>query len=181
MKTLKIIGLGLLIIVAIPLIAALFISKDVNYEKSISIKAPVEVVWEHVNSLDDIDKWSPWNDYDPDMKKEMSGIDGTLGASQSWESEVPEVGKGSQTISNIQVPYLLETDLKFYTPYESEAKGYIKLVEENGGTIVTWGFKSEMPYPSNLMKLFMNMEEMMDKDWNNGLTKLKNLCENESL
>jgi hypothetical protein len=38
-----------------------------------------------------------------------------------------------------------------------------------------------MPYPFNLMKLFMNMEEMMDKDWNNGLTKLKTLCENQSL
>lgn len=181
MKTIKIIILGLLIMVAIPLITALFISKDVKYEKSIFINSPIEVVWGNVNNLTSMDQWSPWNDYDPNMKKEMTGIDGTIGASQSWESDVPEVGKGSQTISKIEAPYILEIDLKFYTPYESEAKGYTKLVEENGGTKVTWGFKSEMPYPSNLMKLFMNLEEAMDKDWNNGLSKLKNICENENL
>lgn len=181
MKTLKKIGLVFLIIIAILLIAALFISKEVNYEKSISINAPIEVVWENVNSLADLDQWSPWNDYDPNMKKEMTGIDGTVGASQSWESNVEEVGKGSQTIAKIEEPFLFETTLKFYTPYESEAKAYIKLVEENGRTNVTWGFGSEMPYPFNLMKLFMNTEEMMDKDWNNGLTKLKTLCENQSL
>lgn len=181
MNLFKKIGLGILVIIAIPLIAALFISKDVNYEKSISINAPIEVVWENVNSLEDLDKWSPWNDYDPTMKKEMSGVDGEVGASQKWDSDVPEVGKGSQTITKIEAPYLLETDLIFYTPYESEAKGYIKLVEESGATIVTWGFSSEMPYPFNIMKLFMNMEEMMEKDWNNGLMKLKNLCENGNL
>lgn len=177
MSTLKKIGLGLLITIAIALIAALFISKEVNYEKSISINAPIEIVWENVNSLADMDKWSPWNDYDPTMIKEITGVDGTIGATQRWESEVKEVGKGSQTIAKIKAPYLFETDLKFYTPYESEAKASIKLVEENEGTKVTWGFSSEMPYPFNVMKLWMNMEKMMDKDWNNGLTKLKNLCE----
>ena len=177
MSILKKIGIALLFILAIPLIAALFISKDVNYEKSISINAPIEVVWENVNSLSAMDKWSPWNDYDPNMKKELTGIDGEIGATQSWESPVEEVGKGSQTISKIEPPFLIETDLKFYVPYESEAKGYVKLATENGETKVTWGFKSEMPYPFNVTKLFMNMEEMMDKDWNNGLTKLKNICE----
>jgi hypothetical protein len=95
----------------------------------------------------------------------------------SWESNVEEVGKGSQAISKIEAPTLLETDLKFYVPYESEAKGYIKLSPEGTGTKVTWGFQSEMPYPFNVMKLWMNMEEMMDKDWNSGLAKLKALCE----
>lgn len=177
MNLLKKIGIGFLLIIAIPLIAALFISKEVNYEKSIIINAPVEVVWTNVNSLSAIDAWSPWNDYDPNMKKELTGVDGTVGAMQSWESPVEEVGKGSQTISKLEPPYLIETDLKFYTPYESEAKGFIKLAEVDEGTQVTWGFKSEMPYPFNLMKLWMNMEEMMDADWNNGLNKLKSIAE----
>lgn len=178
MRILKIVGITLLILIGIPLIVALFVSNDVNYEKSIEINAPIEMVWENVNSLSDMDKWSPWNQYDPTMKKEIIGTDGTVGAKQIWESDVDEVGNGSQTIAKLDAPNLIETDLKFLTPYESEAKGYVKLEEKDNKTIATWGFSSEMPYPVNLMKLFTNMEDMMDKDWNNGLTKLKEISEN---
>lgn len=177
MKALKYVGIALGAVIALVLVAALFISNDVHYYKSITINAPIDSVWLNVNSLAAVDKWSPWNDYDPNMKKSMSGTDGTVGAMSSWESDVDRVGKGSQTISKIEAPTLLETDLKFYTPYESEAKGYIQLSPEGSGTKVTWGFKSEMPYPFNTMKLFMNMEEMMDEEWNSGLSKLKALCE----
>lgn len=177
MKILKKVGIGLLILIAITLILALFVSKNIDYEKSISINAPIDIVWENVNSLSDLDKWSPWNDYDPNMKKEMAGMDGTIGAMHSWESDVQEVGKGSQTIAKIEAPNLFETDLIFYEPFESEAKGYIMLESEGSGTKVTWGFNSEMPYPFNLMMLFMDMEEEMGKDWNKGLSKLKQLCE----
>ncbi|EZH75966.1 polyketide cyclase [Aquimarina atlantica] len=179
MKILKKIGIVLIAIIAIILIAAVFVSKEVVYEKSVSIDAPIEVVWENVNSLADLDKWNPWNDYDPNMKKEFTGTDGTIGATTSWDSDVKEVGKGSQTIAKIEKPSLFETDLKFYEPYESEAKGYIKVQNEGNTTKVTWGFQSEMPYPFNLMNLFTDMEEMMGKDWNKGLTTLKNICENK--
>ncbi|WP_103068013.1 SRPBCC family protein [Aquimarina sediminis] len=180
MKILKKIGIILVALIAIILIAAIFVSKEIVYEKTIKIDTPISTVWEHVNSLSDLDKWSPWNDYDPNMKKEFTGTDGAIGATASWESDVKEVGKGSQTIAKIEKPTLFETDLKFYEPYESEAKGYIKLVKENETTMLTWGFKSEVPYPFNLMNLFTDMEEIMDKDWNNGLSKLKNLCEKQS-
>ncbi len=177
MKILKILGIGLLIVIGIPLIIALFVPNDFIYEKSIDINAPIEVVWENVNRLADMDKWSPWNDYDPNMKKEFSGTDGEIGAKQFWDSDVEEVGKGSQTIAKLDAPNLIETDLVFYSPYESEAKAYVKLKEQGNVTTVTWGFDSEMPYPFNLMQLFTDMEEMMGKDWNNGLNNLKKLSE----
>ncbi|MDY8135509.1 SRPBCC family protein [Aquimarina sp. 2201CG5-10] len=178
MKALKKVGIILIVLIVIALIAAIFAPKEVIYEKSININAPIEVVWENVNSLSDLDKWSPWNDLDPNIKKDFTGNDGTIGATASWDSEVKDVGKGSQTISKIEAPTFFETDLKFYRPYESEAKGYIKLAKENNSTVVTWGFQSEMPYPFNLMGLFMNMEDNMGETWSNGLSKLKELSEN---
>ncbi len=177
MKILIKVLITVLILIAIPLIAALFISKDVRYEKSITLNASVETVWQNVATFEAQDKWSPWGVYDPEMKKELTGIDGTVGAIQSWESDHEKVGKGTQTIVNIVPLQIIETDLKFYIPYESEAKGFIKLEAEGNGTKITWGFNSEMPYPFNLMKLFMNLDKMMDEDWNLGLSRLKNLCE----
>ena len=178
MKTLKKVGVVLLLIIAISLITALFISKEASYEKSITINASVEKVWKQVATFEAQGKWSPWGVYDPEMKKELTGIDGAIGAIQSWESEHEKVGKGTQTIFNIVPLQIIETDLKFYIPYESEAKGFIKLEAEANGTKVTWGFNSVMPYPFNLMKLFMNLDDMMEEDWNLGLSRLKELCEN---
>ncbi len=177
MKVLKKLVLALVVVIAIALIAAAFVSKELVYEKSITVNTPIEIAWENVNSLDDLDKWSPWNDIDPNMKKEMTGTDGEIGATASWDSEVKDVGKGSQTIAKMEAPNLFETDLKFHAPYESEAKGYIKLAQEADATKITWGFESEMPYPFNLMMAFSDMEESMGETWGNGLSKLKQLCE----
>jgi hypothetical protein len=179
MKILKKTAVILLVILAIPLVMALFISNDASYEKSIIINAPVETVWKHIATFDAQSNWSPWSEYDATMNKSIEGVDGTIGAIQSWESDHEKVGKGSQTITNIVNLEKIETNLKFLVPYESEAKGFIRIKAEENGIKVTWGFESEMPYPFNLMKLFMNLEEMMEEDWSFGLNKLKMLCEDD--
>ncbi|MEI7504653.1 MAG: SRPBCC family protein [Paludibacter sp.] len=175
MKTIKRIGIALLAIIVIILFVALFVPVELNYEKSISIKAPIDSVWVKVNSLSALDKWSPWNDHDANMKKSWTGVDGTIGAVQSWESEI--VGNGSQTISKIEKPSLFQTKLDFITPHESHGIAYVKLVSEGTTTKATWGMTSKMPYPINIMILFMNMEKTLGKDWDNGLSKLKKLSE----
>jgi len=176
MKALKIFVLGLILVVVLLLVLALFVPKNFAYEKSITINAPIDSVWVNTNSLSALDKWSPWNDQEPDMKKEMSGIDGTIGAKQSWEGKI--VGRGSQTIAKIEKPTLFETELIFYEPNESHGKGYVKLVAEGTRTKATWGMTGNMPYPFNIMNLFMDMEKNMGQDWNKGLSKLRDLSEN---
>lgn len=177
MKLIKGILLAILAIIAVLLVTAIFVPKDFNYQKTITINAPLEKVWENTNSLADLDAWSPWNDYDPYMKKEFSGIDGTIGAVSNWTSDTANVGTGSQTITKIEPPYLFETKINFKEPFESEAKGIVKLEKEGDKTIATWGFESELPYPMNLMKLTMNMEETLGQDFNRGMAKLKAICE----
>lgn len=164
-------------IIALVLIVALFISKDLNYEKSISINSSADNVWENVNSLGAMEKWSPWGEKDPNMKRTLTGTDGEVGAKQSWVSDVKDVGEGSQTIVGLDRPNLLETKLEFLKPFKSTADAYVKLDENGNETTVTWGFKSQMPYPMNLMKIFMNFEKSMDADFGKGLSKLKQLCE----
>ncbi len=166
----------ILVIIVIILIIPLFISRDIRYEKSILINAPVETVWEHVSSLSAMDHWSPWSSRDPNMKKTLTGVDGTVGAKQAWVSKEKNVGEGSQTIVAVDKPNRLSTKLEFIKPFKSQADAYVTLAEGNGIS-VTWGFASKMPYPMNIMKVFMNFEASMDKDFSEGLGKLKELCE----
>lgn len=166
-----------LAIIAIVLIIPLFISKDLNYEKSTRINAPIDKVWENVSSLTAMDAWSPWNAKDPNMKRTLTGTDGTPGAKQSWVSASKEVGEGSQTIIAVDKPNKLSTKLEFIKPFKSEADAFVALNKDGKATKATWGFESKMPYPMNIMKLFMNFEKSMDKDFGAGLSRLKVICE----
>ena len=169
----------ILAIVALLLIIPLFISKDMNYEKSVLINASISTVWGNVSSLTAMDQWSPWNEKDPNMERSLTGTDGTVGAKQAWVSKEKNVGEGSQTITGITEPTLLETKLEFIKPFKSKADAYVKLAQENNSTKATWGFKSQMPYPMNIMKLFMNFEKKMDEDFGSGLNKLKSISESD--
>lgn len=175
-KVFKVIGLILLLIIAFVLIAGLFISRDFHFERSVTINAPKEVVWENIRLLENMDKWSPWKEHDPNMQQSFEGVDGLPGAKQSWKGN-KEVGSGSQEIIKVDPLKRLETKLRFLEPFESEADAYFNLKDEAGGVNVTWGFDSKFPYPMNVSRLFMNMDDAMDKEFNKGLGKLKTICE----
>lgn len=178
MKTLKRIFLGILALIALILIVAIFVDGSVKYEKSTEINAPVDSVWNNINSLAALDKWSPWIAKDPNMKRTNSGTDGTEGANFCWESDKKDVGKGCQTITKLTPKKRIDTDLKFDNGYKSEAKAYVDLTAiATERTKATWGFTSEVPYPWRVMNLFMNMDKMLDPDYTLGLKNLKELSE----
>lgn len=163
--------------IAVFLIIALIVPNDLNFEKSISIDAPIQKVWEHVSTHAAMDKWNPWHRKDPNMEKILSGADGQVGACSHWISHVKGVGEGKQTFIRIEQPHLVVTQLEFIKPFKSLAEGYIKLDEDEDVVIATWGFESKLPYPMNVMKLFMNFKKQMDKDFGQGLHDLKALSE----
>lgn len=180
MKIIKRVLIVLAIIPVVILIAAAFVSGDCKYEKSISINAPAEKVWQNTKTLKAMDVWSPWNDLDPNMKKEWSGVTGLPGEKVCWESKKEEAGKGCQEVKKVdEANKRIDTQIKFLTPYESEADAYVTIVPEGNGTKATWGFTSEIPYPFTLMKLFMNMEDAIGKDYQKGLSRLKSLSEKQ--
>lgn len=178
MQILKKLFFAVIAFVALLLIVALFIPGDIAYERAISINAPVDKVWQNVSSLKAMDKWSPWNDLDPNMKKTWAGTTGTAGEQMCWESPNDQAGRGCQTVTKIdEAARRIDTKMKFLTPYESEGSAFVTLTPESSGTKAVWGFSSIIPYPFRLMKLFMNMEKAIGKDYYKGLERLKNLSE----
>lgn len=177
MKIIKYFALGLFGIFAAILIAAAMSSKAFNYKQSITINAPVDKVWPHVNSMQAMDTWSPWTEKDPNIKQTFDGEQGQVGSSLSWQSENPEVGNGKQTIMAIDAPNRIDTQLHFLGEYESIAKAYVTLSDKNGQTEATWGFESEMPFPMNAMMFFMSPGDMLGNDFSKGLNKLKAIAE----
>ena len=96
MKIIKKIVIALAILIAIPLIMALFIKSEYAVEREITISKPKQVVFEYVKFLKNQDNYSKWATMDPNMKKDYRGTDGTVGFVSAWESQADSVGKGEQ-------------------------------------------------------------------------------------
>lgn len=179
-KVLLIGGIIIALLILIPLIAALFISKDYAVEREIIIDRPVADVFEYLKYLRNQDNFSKWATLDPDMRQEFSGIDGTVGFKSSWEGN-KDVGKGEQTIVNIVEGKRIDYEIRFIEPFEAIADSYMSTepVSENQ-TKVIWAFSSTMPYPFNIMRVFMNLDDAIGEDLYVGLVNLKTILEGES-
>lgn len=178
MKILKTILFVILGIVAVCLIAALFIKKDYAVEKEVIINQPKAVVFDYIKMLKNQDNFSVWAKMDPAMKKEYKGTDGTVGFVSAWDSENGNVGQGEQEIKNIVAGERVDYNLHFIKPFESSSDAYMVTESvDSTHTKVKWGFVGRMAYPTNLMLALMDMNEAVGKDFATGLTNLKGLLE----
>ncbi len=164
-------------IVAALLLAGLVISKDIKATKEIVINKPVDEVFNYIKHLKNQQNYSKWATLDPNIKNEFRGTDGEPGFLNHWVGN-KKVGEGEQEIISVEEGKSLTTDLRFIKPFRSFAKAVMttNAIDANS-TKVTWGFESKMNYPMNVMKLFMNMNEMVGKDFSTGLANLKNVLE----
>lgn len=178
MKILKVILGGIVLIVVLLLIVALFVKKDYAVEQEITINKPKSEVFEYIKLLKNQDLYSVWLKRDPAAKKEYKGTDGTVGFVAAWDSKDEHVGKGEQEIIKITGEDRIDMKLRFKEPFESNDDAYMitESVSETQ-TKVKWGFKGSMKYPMNLMLLCWDMEGMLGKDLQKGLDDLKVILE----
>lgn len=168
-----------LILIATPLVVALFVRKSFSVEREITVSRPIHIVFDYLKHLKNQDNYSKWARTDPHMKKEYRGTDGTVGFVSAWESADKNVGVGEQEIKKITEGKRIDFELRFIKPFQSVANAYMTTdAMSKNETIVNWGFDSAMKYPKNLMLLF-NMEKMIGDDLTTGLVNLKNQLEKQ--
>ena len=174
MNMIKKIFFGLLGIIALLLIAALFMPKEYAVEREVTINKPVDSVFKYVKYLKNQNEFSVWANIDPNMKSTFKGTDGAVGAISAWESKVKEVGIGEQEITQITEGKRLDFELRFKEPMNDTAKGFMSTERiSDNQTKVKWGINGTFPYPFNVMLPFMKMDEMIGKDLQQGLDNLK--------
>lgn len=169
-----IVGVLVLLVVLLALIAP----KNYHVYRSIEIDRSTSEVWEHLKYLEKQTQWSPWAKKDPNMEQKITGIDGEVGALSYWNGN-KEVGEGEQEITTIVEGKRIEQDLRFFKPYKSESDCYMDLEElSSNKSKVTWGFTGNNKFPMSIMMLFMNMDKMVGKDFEQGLQNLKSKLNN---
>jgi hypothetical protein len=177
-KILKRVGLVFLFILAILLIAGLFIKQEYIITKEVTINKPNDSVFKYIKYLKNQDNYSVWNRKDPKSIKTYVGQDATVGFLSSWDSQDPNIGAGTQEITKIDENKRFDMDIRFKRPMESTSTVYMstKKLSENS-TKVTWSFSGKFDYPINAIMPIIGVEKMLGNDMQKSLEDLKVLLE----
>ena len=159
------------------LLIALISKKGYTIQRDIIINRPQQEVFNYLKLLKNQDHYSKFTMMDPNMKKEFSGTDGTVGFVYGWEGN-KKAGKGEQEIMKIKEGEGLDVEVRFIKPFEGIAQMPFTTTAISGNqTKVSWGMISAMKYPMNIMLLFIKIEEMLGKDLEISLSNLKTILE----
>lgn len=153
-----------------------------HVERSLTVQAPPELVHGIVADMARFPSFSPWHKLDPTMKQTLSPTTTGVGATYAWESPKDDVGSGTMTITAVEPNQKVVQDLHFLKPWESKAVVTFTTTAEGTGTKVTWGMDGDTGgFVGKAMGLFMDMDAMIGKDFEEGLTNLSRVSLEEAV
>lgn len=138
------------------------------------IAAPAAALHDILTDFHGWDRWSPWEELDPNLQRTFSGAERGVGAHYAWTGN-KKVGQGSMEIT-AATPERIDIDLEFLKPFKASNTTIFELRSEGEGTRVVWTMAGERPAVMALLgRLFF--DKAIAKDFDRGLAKLKALAE----
>ena len=174
----KKIVIGLAVLVAVLAAGAYVLPRQIHVERSITIDAPPETVFDLVNSFQRSAEWSPWHERDPNMAVSLDGPVAGVGAKMSWSSNNPQVGRGSQEIITSEPSTYVRSRLSF--DGQQGAESFFNLTRVDDGTEVVWGFETDLGMNPLCRYMGLLMDRWVGGDFERGLEKLKGIAETGS-
>jgi len=173
---LKIIGIVIVVVIAGVLILAATKPDTFRVQRAASIKAPPEKVFALINDFNRWGAWSPWEKKDPAMKRTFGATTSGKGATYAWEGN-REVGQGRMEIAESVPSSKVALNLDFVKPFQAHNLVEFTLEPKGDTTNVTWAMQGDTPYFAKIIHVFINMDKMVGKDFEAGLTNLKAIAE----
>ncbi len=147
-------------------------------QRSVVINAPPDKVFALITDFKQWPTWSPWEKLDPNMARTFSGTERGVGTVYTWDSP-SKAGSGRMEIKQAVQPSEVVIQLNFIKPFVSQntAEFTLQAQASTNATQVTWAMHGPNPYMAKLMQVFISMDTMVGKDFEEGLTNLKRLAE----
>ncbi len=140
MKVLKKILIVLLVLIVVAAVIGWMMPSALHVERSLTMTAPVENIYDQVNTMKNWEAWSPWRKMDPEMKVTYNEIPSGPGASYSWVG--PKSGEGTLTVTDAKPNELIMMTLDFKG--QGQSSSGFRFEPEGNGTNVTWFFDSDI-------------------------------------
>lgn len=175
----KILLYGIVVIVLIIAIFCVVVAmQPAHYtvERSATINAPAPVVFAQVNDFHKWQAWSPWENLDPNTKKEFSGAAAGTGAVYSWAGN-NDVGEGKMTITDSRPSDQIKIRLEFVKPFTATNATDFTFTPQGNQTNVKWTMSGDNNFIAKAFSMFMNMDKMVGGDFEKGLAQMKTVSE----
>lgn len=172
----KIIVLVLLVALVGLLVAAAFRPDSFRIERRIRIGAAPEKIFPLIDDFHRWTAWSPWENKDPALRRDYSGAASGKGAVYAWEGN-SQVGTGRMQIVESTPPSQLRIQLDFLKPFPARNMAEFSLQAAGDETDVVWAMYGPQPYLARLMGLFFSMDQLVGRDFEQGLANLKAAAE----
>ncbi len=149
-------------------------------ERSVVIHAPAEQIYPRINNFHEWSAWSPWEKLDPNMQRSYSGPESGRGAGYTWQGN-GKVGQGRMEITDSAASNHVTIKLDFIKPFEGHNIAEFTLTPQDDATVVKWTMLAQSTYTTKLIGVFVNMDKVIGKDFELGLTNLKEVSEKSSV
>ena len=167
--------LGGVVVALIALVGAAYMfPRIVHVERTIVIDRPAASVFPYINSLRLANEWSPWAEYDPNVKMTYSGYEQGVGAKMAWAGN-KKVGTGSQEITQSILNRKVASELHFSD--QGPAKASLTLTTTEHGTKVVWTLDIDIGNNPIARYVGLSLDAKVGADYDRGLAKLKALVE----
>ena len=176
LRTLAFVGAGLAVAVAAVLIYTATRPDTFRVARSAAVAAPPERIYPLIADMRGWTAWSPYEAKDPAMKRSYEGAASGKGAVYAWDGN-RNVGKGRMEVIAVSQPSRITIALDMISPMEAHNVVDFTLEPKGAATEVTWAMRGESPYIAKLIGVFLNMDEMIGKDFEAGLANLKRVAE----
>jgi hypothetical protein len=144
-------------------------------QRSTSIAAPPQKISALIQDFHQWISWSPWEKLDPALKRTYSGAASGTGAVYEWEGN-KKAGQGRMEITDAS-PARTALKLDFIKPFEAHNTVDFTLEPRGDSTNVLWTMNGRHSFMSKLMCVFVNMDNLVGKDFEAGLANLKAAAE----
>ncbi len=175
-EIIAIIAVALAVAIAIVLILAATKPDTLRVQRATTVKAPPETIFSLINDFHQWGSWSPYENKDPAMKRSYSGTASGKGAVYAWDGN-KNVGSGRMEILDSSPPSKILIKLDFFKPFEGHNTAEFTMLPQGDATNVIWVMYGPAPFMSRVMQVFMNLDNMIGKDFEVGLANLKRLTE----
>ncbi|MFW5474427.1 SRPBCC family protein [Knoellia sp. CPCC 206450] len=146
-----------------------------EFRRSTTIAAAPTVVHALIDDFHEWERWSPWEDVDPDLRRAYSGADSGVGARYEWQGN-RKAGEGSMEITGSS-PERIAIDLRFLKPFKADNDIEFVLQPVGDGTQVDWVMRGNNTGLAALFAKVMPTEKLVGKDFEKGLARLKSAAE----
>jgi carbon monoxide dehydrogenase subunit G len=163
-QSIVIIGVSAIAVLAL---VSLALPSSTRIERSKTVSAPPEVVFDLLSTTSGFQKINPYKDDEPNLKVESLGPDRGVGAGFSFEGK--DI-KGTQTITSLDKNSMVTMQIDLGSM--GQPVQTFRFAKEGSGTRVTWATESAFGYNPIARVFGLFLDKMVGPTYERGLNNL---------